>query len=406
MNENVFMVDEPMGRGKTSAAINYVLQANPEERFLIITPYKTEVARYKKECSVKRFEEPSGASGSKLEGIKDLFRNGRNIVSTHALFQKFDEEIINLCKIFDYTLIMDEVADVVDYYPLSLSDRQILLKEKLIEIDEDTKQISWVGDEDAYHGMFDEVKNLCKLGCLCAHQDNVLIWLFPIEVFNVFKKTYILTYMFDAQIQRYYYDYNKVNYKYIHVNGDSLDTYRFAEVSDDNAINHNYRELIHIIDNVKMNEIGDRRTALSKNWFTENKDSLVLKKLKQNTYNFFHNICGTTGKQNLWTTFKDFRPLISGKGYIRSFAPVNARATNEFRECTCVAYIANVFLKPNLKMFFTERNIEVDEDGYALSEMLQFIWRSAIREYKPIQLYIPSSRMRGLLKQWIEENSI
>lgn len=43
------------------------------------------------------------------------------------------------------------------------------------------------------------------------------------------------------------------------------------------------------------------------------------------------------------------------------------------------------------------------EEQFALSEMIQFIWRSAIRDNKPIKLYIPSVRMRNLLEKWIEE---
>ena len=38
--------------------------------------------------------------------------------------------------------------------------------------------------------------------------------------------------------------------------------------------------------------------------------------------------------------------------------------------------------------------------------MLQFIWRSAIRNGEEIWVYIPSIRMRSLLKKWIQENSI
>ena len=44
----------------------------------------------------------------------------------------------------------------------------------------------------------------------------------------------------------------------------------------------------------------------------------------------------------------------------------------------------------------------VDEDGYALSEMIQFIWRSAIRNNEPIYCYIPSKRMRDLLQGYID----
>lgn len=62
-------------------------------------------------------------------------------------------------------------------------------------------------------------------------------------------------------------------------------------------------------------------------------------------------------------------------------------------------------MNPIVKNFFLQHGVTVDEDGYALSEMLQFIWRSAIRNGEEIWVYIPSIRMRNLLKQWIEENS-
>ena len=58
------------------------------------------------------------------------------------------------------------------------------------------------------------------------------------------------------------------------------------------------------------------------------------------------------------------------------------------------------------KNFFIKHNINVDEDGFATSEMLQFIWRSAIREGKEIWVYIPSYRMRHLLIDWINKNSV
>ena len=41
-----------------------------------------------------------------------------------------------------------------------------------------------------------------------------------------------------------------------------------------------------------------------------------------------------------------------------------------------------------------------------MSEMLQFLWRSAIREGKEINVYIPSIRMRKLLEQWIKDNPL
>ena len=60
---------------------------------------------------------------------------------------------------------------------------------------------------------------------------------------------------------------------------------------------------------------------------------------------------------------------------------------------------------PDTKKFINHYNIEFDEDLFALSTLLQWIWRSQIRDGKEINIYIPSERMRTLLQNWINECS-
>ena len=91
------------------------------------------------------------------------------------------------------------------------------------------------------------------------------------------------------------------------------------------------------------------------------------------------------------------------KGYSKSFLACNARATNEYMDRVSVAYLCNRYFNPILKGFFLDQHIRVDENGWALSELLQFIFRSAIRNEEEINMYIPSSRMRFLLEEWIEK---
>ena len=129
-----------------------------------------------------------------------------------------------------------------------------------------------------------------------------------------------------------------------------------------------------------------------------------MKQLQNNINNFFKNIVkGTPINEKLWTTFKEYENAVKGKGYTNAFVPINIRATNDYKESTAVAYIANRYMKPTLKHFFEVSGIEVDEDTYALSELIQFIYRSAIRDGKPITVYIPSKRMRELFKDWINK---
>ena len=403
-NCDVKVVDMIMGSGKTSSAINYINSADNNEKFLFITPYLDEIERIKDACASKRFMEPKEI-GTKLNGIKKLITDGENIVSTHALFHRFDNEAIDLCRMQNYTLIMDEVTDVIEKYEITQKDFELLTK-NFVDIDPDSGLLKWRYPEESYRGKFSEEKRLCDLNCLAYYSGSVMMWLFPIEAFNAFKKIYILTYMFDAQIQRYYYDFYKLPYTYIYVTGNSVDNYRFT---DDRTIkqkiDYDFKELIHILDNERMNGIGDRETDLSKSWYQRNSKNIVVEKLKNNLSNYFKNIRKTKTGENLWTTFVDYKTLLSGKGYGRSFVPLNMRASNKYRDRISIAYPVNRYLNTGVKNFFIKHNIDVDEDGFATSEMLQFIWRSAIREGKEIWVYVPSYRMRDLLIDWIDKNS-
>ncbi len=51
-----------------------------------------------------------------------------------------------------------------------------------------------------------------------------------------------------------------------------------------------------------------------------------------------------------------------------------------------LAYLCNVFMNPIVKGYFDKTHVPVSEDIYALSEMLQWIWRSQIRDMKPITI--------------------
>jgi len=45
----------------------------------------------------------------------------------------------------------------------------------------------------------------------------------------------------------------------------------------------------------------------------------------------------------------------------------------------------------------------IDEDKYALSEMLQFLWRGNIRTTDgKLKVYIASKRMKGIFEDWLE----
>lgn len=158
--------------------------------------------------------------------------------------------------------------------------------------------------------------------------------------------------------------------------------------------------LINMLKESKLNDFGQNNGALYKNWYNNNRK--LLPSIKKCMFNFSHNIIQAKSKTIIWTTFSSYRKHLTGMGYAKGFVACNARSTNIYGDRHIVMYMVNRYLNPYLKKFFEGYNIIVDEDGYALSEMIQFIWRSAIRNNEPIYCYIPSKRMRDLLQDYID----
>ena len=353
-------------------------------------------------------KEPLNRGGRKLSNLKELVKNGENIVTTHALFHCFDTELIDMFWRQNYTLFLDEVTDVVEPYESLQSKADFnVFTQCIADINEETGIIKLKRDID-YDGLkFAEEKNLCELDGLAYYGGSVVMRLFPISIFNAFRNVYILTYMFDAQMQSYYYKFHNLPYKHIYITGDNPVESTFTEdEAKKRIVKRDFRSLINIVDDEKMNMIGSRDTDLSKSWYDRNAKNGGLDVIRRNLANFYINKTGKGVDYNLWTTFADYKKKVQGKGYTKGFAAMNSRASNKWGKCDCVAYTVNRYVNPLIVQFFSKCGIDVDQDAYALSEMLQFIWRSAIRNNKPITLYIPSKRMRDLLITWIDENSL
>lgn len=153
-----------------------------------------------------------------------------------------------------------------------------------------------------------------------------------------------------------------------------------------------------------------KSNPLSKSWYVDKrkKNITIFQQLKSNTENYFRTVTNTDSNSNMYTVFDTYQKYIKGKGYSRekvNFVACNSRGTNKYREKKALAYLINFFITPDIKLFVEHYNIEFDEDLFSLSALLQWIWRSRIRDGKSIQIYIPSERMRGLLKRWMEECS-
>jgi hypothetical protein len=119
------------------------------------------------------------------------------------------------------------------------------------------------------------------------------------------------------------------------------------------------------------------------------------------------NYSNSKGSERLWTCFDNHRILFKDKNLAsKNRLACNSRATNDYRNKTTLAYLVNRYADPFYIHFFGKKGIQLKKDGYALSEFLQWIWRSQIRDNKPITIFIASERMRRLLKDYLDGKGI
>lgn len=404
----VRILDDIMGSGKSTWAINYI-NRNPDKKFLCIVPLLDECKRYKENTDIDIIDPENW--GSKWKHFRWLVENEKNIVTTHALIQKMDLDILELLKSKDYILMIDECLDVLDTYKISKDDLKIIFNEKLVSLDDDGFLV-WNEDKKPYKGVYSDIKRLCSFKSLMGFKkDNsdelarIIMWNFPVDFFKCFEESYIFTYLWDGSIQKSYFDIHEIKYeKYmLNDNKEIIPHNKLLEYEKRKKV----VDLINIYDG-KFNNIGTKigkANPLSKSWYEDKrkKNISIFNQLKKNTENYFRTVTQTKSSDNMYTVFKPYCKYIKGEGYTKGFVACNARGTNNYRDKSALAYLINFFMQPDVKQFVDHYNIEFDEDLFSLSTLLQWIWRSQIRDGKPIEIYIPSERMRVLLKMWMGE---
>lgn len=401
--------DAIMGTGKSSAAIDY-MNKHKYEKFIYITPYLEEAERIKRNCPDMMFVEPSNKIGKyhfkKCEHTAALIKKGRNITTTHQAFKMYTDEMLDDIKKYGYRLIIDENVDVLERFDFHADDMKAAVEAGIIKQEGDAFTLTNSG----YKGrLFKELCQFLKTHKVVQMEDisgvSLFYWVLPPELITSFQDVIILTYMFNGQSLHHFLEMYNLPYSYIGIEKVGTKRFRFSDTTFYTpSYVGNLKNMIHILDSDKMNEIGEDYYSLSMSWYDKNPDQLP--QLKNHVNNCFKNKWkGAPANDRMWSTYSDCRQMITGKGYTKSFLNFNMKATNSFRDKHYMTYLVNIFMNVGEKTFYHKHGIEASNDDYALSIMVQWIWRSAIRDGDSIYIYIPSKRMRELLIDWIDRTS-
>ena len=406
---HLYLTNDFIVTHNTSAAIRY-MNENPDKRFIFITPYLTETERIRKECAKLNFIEPSDRlreyGFKKSLHTMALIERGENISTTHQAFKGYTQDTLDHIREKGYTLIIDENVEILETFEYHPADLQLAIDAGYIK--EENGVYTLV--KDGYSGTaLREMMYLLKSRELIKvterDKDPLFFWALPPNLLTSFTDVFILTYLFPGQSIKYFMDIYNIKYEFIGIERTEDGGYTFGDYPGYTpGYVSELRSKLNILDNPKMNSIGDGYYDLSMSWYSKHEDEVA--QLKRNIHNYYNNIYrDVPSDRRMWGSYKGEMCKVKGKGYTKAFVTFNAKATNQYKNRDCLVYVANLFMNVNEKKFYNLHGIEVDEDMYALSIMVQWIWRSAIRDGNEVYLYIPSRRMRELLIGWIDSVS-
>lgn len=440
---NIVVWDAMMGQGKTSKVIDLMLKETKynsllsgcNNKFLYVSPYLAEAHRIAATTcaeddvnqlpllnengsyiydatlpqSVLKFKHPSNrnSGGSKLQGLCNLLGAKENIVSTHNLISVIKPE--QLEGLQDYTLVIDEALDVFsEETDISQKTFKHFLDINILSLDEDGHTVrfnrenygvSVDGKDTTEGGDYEGFAIACDRG-LVYKVGSKVVRKFDVTVLSKFKKVIIMTYMFKGSM----FDL------LLQKEGLSYDIEYFG------ATPQSIKHLININMNEKDNAIGDygvvngvkdfRKHTLTSTDYKKNADAHN-KTMFNRLNNMWQQREKVAPEQRMWTCYSPNKAGIS-KGtaqrakFSQQWLAFNIKATNDYAHKTHLAFLVNVFIDGNYINACSKEGLTMSQDHYALSTLVQWVFRSAIRKGQAINLYVPSERMRTLLLAWLD----
>ena len=417
MSIKVKIVSALPGTGKSKHLLEKI-NSEPDKNYIWITPFLDEagdddtkkVGRVREATPDLCFVTPSNKSlGTKKKHLEMLLYRGENVSMTHNLFMDITKGMVKNIEKNNYHIIIDETIDKVSVH--TRDDKMLDLMLGFIELGVvkvgDMGVLSWVGRNFEW---LQEERELCDSGMLFLHNGKLLIKRYNSLVYSAAESVTVLTYMFHASPMRAWMDICKIPYEYLPI----------PLIHHPQDCKNTLKELLTLEPrDPEISKLQENLpTAFSSSWYKKNSDKLYV--LRDVADKIYKRCCkraerrGQPTPRFMYTTFKDYWEDVAGVGCkakdfeecSSNFIAKNSRATNKHGDKTHILYWVNTYPQVDVARYLNEllpEHLQLSSDEYALSEMIQFIYRSALRNGKPTTLYIASDRMRDLFVRWLDQ---
>ncbi|MES2914477.1 MAG: DEAD/DEAH box helicase family protein [Pseudomonadota bacterium] len=389
---NITFIDKPCGAGKTTEQI---ASLDPRGQYLIVAPFLSEVDRWKAEAKIPLEAAPDDSN--KSDWLRQNVLEGNSIVCTHKLFDLVDLDRTDLS---EYDLIIDEVFDCVESIHGVKEEvfERVYIGEGYASVDPATGRVTptakWIAHSLEAEKLAATVRNdlyqKAKQGSLYkVDGKGFFVSIVPVELFTSPRSCTVLTYQADSSQMVGYLRRLGIPFR--------------IDRTDDAAFKYGLRQRLVVRDVPALRDTQMTHTAQDKMRKGAEKVSSALLNLRK------RELVGVEAKdimlscnKSKWIDQNDQPKGLfareSGLSKV-NFLPKTTRGTNKYRHCSHALYLNDLRLNPAEKEWLGWSKGQ--EDQWALSELIQWVMRSRLREGEDVSLYLASGRMKALLEDYL-----
>lgn len=415
----VQVLDVVMGYGKSTSAIA-TINSEPDNFYFVVLPYLDEVSRYKNECNTvlndnNQLIEPSGLETSKSKDLLNILQKRLgSVVTTHAMFENLKAEhmssITNLpLRKGEKVLILDETIDLVKPVSSSRLPKAALqadVENEYIIVNETTGLVKWNCFKDEMNGKYphhEYLKDLCDTGMLFFIDDQYLVMEVPLDFLNCFDRVIVMTYRWSSSIMANYLKVNNIGWEMLPVNQSRvLEVYKY--ISEHLIIPDHYSVGGLSKNQMKTQDVADLKKDFNKSIKSAMEEYSV--SIEDMLFTTFRKV----GDEDLVDWYKTIKVgKWQRKDSMNRVEPVTflshtTLGTNEYANCRLMVYGLDKHLMPGVHSYFAKRDHSISGDAWALSSLLQWLFRGCIRDHdsgKDMVAVILSPRMRKMAQEWL-----
>lgn len=398
MTTTIEYLDALPGTGKSTAIFKWMTERK-EEKYIYVSPLLSEVTeRVQKEVPNLNFKSPEGYS--KSVDLLKLLEDGENISCTHALFLKMGETHWQSVKGQGYIVILDEEIAVIEKFNEGKKgDLPLLISLGECSIEGPYSKVILKGNAEKFkasslNGVVEAAHQGILYTSKSGNQRDFLVTQVPVDLLIAAKRVVVLTYMFEGSMLHKFLELHNVKSEKFQIplfktNQDVLsDLHKRINFKTTRAIDaiSRFRLSATFYEGAtrqQLDRIGDALRSVTRN-VPDDKLLVTLPKTNAEKGSKYVGNSKMRAVSNSW--------LWAG-----------TRATNDHADKNVIVHLYNRYPNANVKAYFQSHGYPIDDDHFALSELLQFIFRSSLRKGESVDLYIASPRMKKLLIDWLNQ---